>query len=489
MNSSLALYVDPEYIAAGVEPYEGKFQLISRRGIKIFPLYFFIDELNNKIDYSIVYKKDFEEGKANYFGNFFDQITDPSKIYKWYKYDSEIINLSLTILDDIKSAYFYIMKSFEEQGQFDESAPIPVNICFSDNISSKAMNFFCDFINKQNYLIKSNKITMPQLATNYVMDQKRLEFKDKKFAILEALGEHLNISVVSIYSEYDKERTNFKSYPSYGIDPRIQVIAQKIVDDINKAEGLLSNSESLKEEYKRHFKLAEELVFKLESERKPYILVETSFKIDLSRKLQTTLSIDEIEHLTSFHIRQISKFFADYFLPENSLKLDQIDHIILFGNTLNNELVKKEMNRFGSNKLIYFTSDDISILVNELTRFGQVKVKKSNVVEELAPVHQVQTTYKSVPYITISALITGNIIKVDTFDPNPGKGAAMKEIEYLGEKKFKVISCTRGLQVSDIITAITPVWTAGIQIDFLVERNGKAMGQYRTRKIAKLELK
>ena len=57
------------------------------------------------------------------------------------------------------------------------------------------------------------------------------------------------MSVVNIYTKFDSEITTNKTFANFGLDPRTFILAKKIVDDINKQEGLLSKEESLKREY------------------------------------------------------------------------------------------------------------------------------------------------------------------------------------------------------------------------------------------------
>jgi hypothetical protein len=485
MNKTLALFIGDDYLIAGVEPLLGKFTQLSKRGINKFPLYFFIDKVNHKIDYSFIYKKDFLAGNQDTIGEFLNQITDKTKTYLWYEYENDLINLLLRILEDIKNAYFYILNSISGDTPVNETDPIPVHIAFSDNIKAESQKVLKEFLIKQNFVIQKENQSFPELIVNQFLQKNDIEAEDKKFAVLEALGENLNMSVISIYSGYDRERSLFKVFNEFGTDPRIQVISKKIVDDINRYHGLLKTAEERKVEYKRHFALAEELIVKMEESTRPYLPIQTSFAVAPNQKLSTTLSVEEIEQLTSFHVQQISRFFIDHFLAVNSLNVDQLEKIILVGNTLNNELVKKEFGRFGNQKLIYLGNDDVSWAIMSLLALVKKPVQKP--ISE----NKDEQQYKEIPFIVVGNLKPEQKIKLSNNNTDKAKGSlgpSMKEFEYLGSNKFRVLSCTRGLLPGDIATSLVPNWVPGIQLDFDIERAGKNLGKYRTRPVVKIEI-
>ncbi len=484
MNKTLALYVEEEYLIAGVEPLRGKFEQISKRGISHFPFYFFIDKINHKIDYSFEYKKDYETGNLDYVGDFLKQIKDKSRTYKWYDYDNDLINLLLEILDDIKKAYFYILNSMSGDENVKETEPIPVHICFSDNVDADAQKIFKDFLSKHNFIIRNDEFTFSELIINQYLHKENIESVDKDYAILESIGEDLHMSVVKVYTGYDRERTHFKTFNDFGVDPRLQVIAKKIVDDLNRQEGLLNTGEQLKKEYKNHRRLARDLVKEIESTNRPYLRVQTNFQIDENKKLSTTLSIEEIEQLTSFHVRQISRFFVEHFAKANKQNVEDFDKIFLIGNALSNELVKKEFSRFGNEKLVFLTENEITwVLMGML-----LKPKEKNMASQAK---KTTTESKEVPFVTVGNLEVGKIVKLsnnNTDKRNGRLGPSEQVLEYLGGNTFKVLHSTRSLNKGDIATSIEPNWVAGMQINLSIKRNGQKLGIFKTRPIVRIEI-
>lgn len=487
MNTTLAIHFEQDYLIAAVEPLLHKFQQITKRKLKQFPFYFFIDKLNQKIDYSFVYKQQIEaepvssDSNKRIISDFINLITDRSITYEWYGYKNKIINLLLEILDDVKNGYFHILNS-KLKAEINEKDAIPLSLSFADSISPESVIAIKTFLRKQNFTIKQEEKSMPELLVKEVIRSKKLSFSDRKFAVIESTGEDLNMSIIAVYNEYDRERLHFKSFSEHGIDPRVQVIAKKIVDDINKQAGLLNSDEACKAEYKRQYCLAEKLVAKIEKSNRPYLDVETTFSNVADTKLKTVLSIEETERLTSFHIRQISRYFEDHFVQKNNMQVEQFERVILIGDMLNNEMVKKEFSRFNNNHLIYLTDNDLSYVLHAQLFTEAAKTANKNSSGETSG------EYRKVEFLTISNLQSEQKVRLQNNDPTPGKGDSVQEFQYLGENRFVVLQSTRSLQPGDIATVTNPAWVPGIQAELNIERNGKILGRFRTRTIVAIEM-
>lgn len=486
MNRTLALYFADDYLIAGVEPLINKFYPITKRGLNEFPFYFFIDTINHKIDYSFLYKNEADNQKTNYIGDFLTRIKDKSQTYRWYDYENELVNLLLIILNDIKDSYFSILRSIGSANDIDEKEIIPTVLAFSDDIDAKTQKILCDFLGKHSFEIKEKDKTFAELVVNQFIIKKNYPTDNKKFAVIEALGYNLNMSVVGVYNKFDRERSQFKSFNDFGQDPRIQVITKKIVDDINKQEGILKNEQAKRKEYIRHTKKAEEIIEKIETSSIPYIEIETNFLNAGNRKLRTIISVDEIEQLTSFHVQQISRFFENHFVNANNYQIEDFEKLFLVGNTLNNELVRREFNRFGQDKIIYIPNNELSTILIAML-FPERKVTtKSN-----AGIATDSNIYQTVDFLTVSKLAVGQKVKLSNNNSDPAKGsvgASVQELKYTGNNKFLVVKSTRSLTPGDIAKAITPVWVSGIQADFDIERKGKLLGRFRTRTIVKIDV-
>jgi len=502
MNKTLALHFEKDFLMAAIEPLVGRFQFITKRGENKFPFSFFIDYISNKIDYSFDYKVDYQKqeetredySNKKYVGAFMDRITQNGDTYKWYGFDTDIINLLLEILEEIRKPYFFILNS-KFDAKLDDKEPIDVKISYSSNIQPPTIKVINEFMAKHNFKTIDQNETFAELLVQQFLRKNKITLTNKKLAVIETLGDNLNMSLLSIYNEYDRELNLTETYPDFGIDPRIQVIAQKIVDDVNKQAGLLTDDAARKKEYKRHYAVAEQLAATIENSKRPYLTVNTSFATAPTLQFSTTIAIEEIERLTTFQIRQISRFFEDFFLPKKSLSVSNIDLILLIGNTLNSELIKTEFSRFGLAKLHFLPSTDIELALMALLYIPQAQATPQTVEQATLESSSAQSTqpqatdYQKVDFVNLATLKTGQQVKLNNNDPAPGKGDSTKEFKYLGNMKFLVIDSTRTLKSGDIVTASAPVWVPGIQVDLMVERNGQSLGPYRTRRVVAIWVK
>lgn len=492
MNKTLALHFETEYLLAGIEPLIGKFQQITKRGMNEFPFYFMIDKINNKIDYSFDYKDDYEKkfkdkaahnSNVRMVGDFMLRIADKSDFYRYRDYQVEIIELLLPILDDIRESYIARIKKIMD---IDHNEKIPVAISFSDNINPQNRTAIKHYIAKQNFKIAFNDFTLPGLLVDYFIEKQHISCNDNNYAVVEALGNDLNISIVKVYNEYDRERCELQSFHDFGVDPRVKVLAERIVDDINRQEGLLNTDADKKKEYKRQYPIARHYLKELERQSAPYLIIQTTFAADPERKHNINLDVQSIERETGMFIRQISRSFENV-VNKAGLQTEKLEKIFLTGNTLNNKLVQQEFSRFGSEKLQFVEDKMLSVLLIALLLPSREKPDSSSAAETTQAT-AMQREYQPTEFITVAKLKPETKIKLLNHDPTPGKGASMQEMQYLGDNKFLIINSTRSLRAGDIATAVTAVWTSGIQVDLKIERGGKALGQFRTRPIVKIEV-
>lgn len=493
MNKTLTLFFEEEYLVAVIKPFDGKYIVINQQNDIKYPLYFFVDAVNNKIDFSFTYKADFQDSKPNFFGDFLNQITDKSKKYTWYDYETHITDLLIYIINDIRNQYYDNLRKLAGNETINESDAIPLNLIFSDNIKTDSKAVVKDYLSKQNFKLTEDTGTVAEFTVLHYINKNNFKIENKNFAVLEALGTNLNMSVINVRNN-KTERKHFKVFPEYGTDPRVHVIAKKIVDDINRQEGLLSSSEDLKKEYKRHQTKAVKIVEALKNFSKPFMTLSTTFAVEPSRKLVTNLALNEIDNLSFLHSRQFASFLTDHFLQAANIKILDLDKIFLIGNTFNNELVKKEFSRFGADRLV-FMSDDVTAVFQEIYNKS---VENVNVVDNDATMFMQKNepdlttdinTFKEIANLNVAELKIGQTVKLNNFDPAPGKGASMKILQYLGNNQFVVKESTRTLKSGDLAVAITTTWTKGVQVDLDITRNGKKVGMFRTRPIVTIEIK
>jgi len=488
MDKTLTLFFEEEYLLAAIKPFDGKFTVFQQNNDIKFPFYFFVDNINNKIDYSFIYKSDFQDSKPNYYGNFLNMIIDKTQKYKWYEYETEIIDLLINIINNVRNFYFENLKKIGGDETIDESVAIPLNLVFSENVKLESREALRNYLAKQNFKINLVTKNLSELIVLHHINKNNFQIQQKDYAVVEALGENLNMSIVRVKNNV-AEKTHFKVFPEYGTDPRVHVIAKKIVDDVNRQEGLLSKTEDLKKEYKRHQTKAVKIIEALKSFKKPFLTLSTTFMVEPSRKLVTNLSIEEIDKLSFLHARQFSSFLTDHFLNTVGIKILELDKIFLVGNTFNNELVNKEFARFGNERIIYL-SDDISIVLQEAY---SKPITNEPIVDNDATMFMVDEnaiipeSYQLFEKLLVADLKIGQEIKLTNSDPV--KGIEIQIMQYLGKNKFVITESNRSLRSGDIAEPIIMTWTKSIQLDFDIHRNHKFFGRFRTRPVVKIEVK
>lgn len=491
MDKTLALFFNDDYFIAGVEPFKGKFRLITKQGMDKFPLYFYIDPVSYHIDYDFSYKADYEAGNPKAIGDFFKKITDRSQTYKWYDYDTEIIHLLGKITDDLSDLYFKYLERFTKE-HFGKDDVIPVKIAYSDNIQEAARKVLENYLQEQKFEVLQQALPVPELLVSQYMKKNRFNFEKKTFAVLETIGQNLNMSIIAIHDEYDWGRSHFKVFENYGIDPRTQIIAETIVKEINKQEGILSSTEEERREYQRQNTKAQEVIQIIETQNRPYMQVTTNFAADTTREFSVNLSTEKIEDLTAIRIRQISRFFEYHFINETNLRVEDFDQIFLLGDMFDNDLVKREFKQYGNSRLTFLKDTESEMIIRALLdneKDDEAETSGAQPGSNAEQDAEAPAAYAKKDFLTVENLTIGQQVKLLNNDPRPTKGDSMQEMKYLGNNQFMILQSTRSLQPNDVATVLTLAWVPGLKIQFDIERSGKFIGRFETREVQSIWVK
>jgi len=480
MNKTVAIHFEEDYLIAGVEPLAGKFFNLTKRGVSQFHLYFFVDEINNRIDYSKTYQENFFNKELNYFGNLLNILH--SKTFVLNTYENDCIELLNPVMSDLRQVYFSIMRSILKESEIDETLPIPLKISYSAAIQKESQAHLETFFKRSNFEVIESKQEFPLLFVKDFFRKNSIDFNNKKIAFIEAIGSDLNMYILNFYNQFESEIAIKESFTNFGLDPRNFILAKKIVDDINKQEGLIGTQEDLKQEYLRQLPLAKKWIERLETFTNPYLRIETNFAIETAKKHTINISVEELNQLTFSHIRQMGRYFESHFLVQNNLQTTQFDTIILLGDALCNALVKTEFERFGRNKVVFLNSSEISLVLRSLLYIEPVHlVNNHNATKQNEQLHEIE-------FLNVDNLTIGQTVMLTNFDPAPGKGQAIQKFTYLGDKKFLVIYSTRSLQKGEIAEPLADIWVPGMQVDLKISLEGKTRGLFKTRKIVKIEV-
>lgn len=494
MEKLLALNFSDDYLLAAVQPFAGKFSFLSATDDNKYYFYFRVNPYTQQIDFGADYKKNFRDRQGLYLGDLIKNIEQGNR-YNIDTISEDYLTLFDCIIKPLRELYEKKMRVFDNSFSFDSNTVITAVAVFSDNISDNAKEKIINYFKKKNITINAT-LSTDELAVKYFTTKKGLFCQNRKFAVLEALGSNLNMSIVWANNKEFK-REQFRQFRGYGIDPMIKVIAEKIVKSVNITEHIIDseNKDEINAEIIRHYDKAAAVIRHFEQNaQKRTIKISTVFACNPTNKISVNLSLDELNQ-TAYNIsRQYSAFFTNSFLSVNDIKISSLENVILLGNSLGNKSVLQEFNTLASSKVQYFNSLEAEDILMEAFSMDLQSIEENNFQEQIPLDDMEESTQflsisKTVNELDISTLQKGQIVYLDTFDSTPGKGAAFQELEFLGGVVFRVVSSGRSLKQGDTAQAIFNIWRINMQLDFLITRSGKNLGRFRTRVVKKITLK
>lgn len=350
MNRRLALYVDRDFLMAGVKPYD-TFMPIHVKGYSRVPLYFFADPAANKIYYGERYRAEFEDGVPNTFGDFLGSILDEKLTYRVFHYTVPVVELLKVVMDDLRREYLTVLGELTQT--LDPSAKIPLSIAWSDQVAEPSRKVFADYLRRIGYEVDEVAYQPAEMLTlSLFAAQLLVPGQHKRLVVMEAFNEDLNYSLVQCYNAASVERTAKQTFPLLGVDSRVNVISNYTVNYVNSRRRLLGSKEELEKEYRRHFRFSREWTRQLDAEARPFMEVKTDFAVERGVENKVVLKKEEIEQLVTFHIRHLSQSF-ELFLEKEGQRPEEIDKLILVGESLRSSAeLRREIERFGADKLL-----------------------------------------------------------------------------------------------------------------------------------------
>ena len=463
----LSTFIDKNYLIFVLNKSELEQYVLKHQNNYCFPLYFYLDKHQDKISFNTNFKPFYFAQDPNFIGNFWENLTN-KKTYLWKGQKNNYSQLFALMLDEVKT----------------KTSELSIKLIFSDNIKSENKNIIQEIFRSQGFVLEEQILCLPELVLKNHIDENSLYIQNKKFAVLEALEDSLNISIVQV-KENQISRLEQKSFVKQGIDPHKYVIAKEIVDDISRSAKIHNEPQLIENEYKRHELKAEKIIPVLEKSAQNILSLSTSFAEDLEKRYITKINISEINKLVEIQAKKILASFIDNF----KIKTTELDKLFLIGDALNNTLVKNEFAHFGKDKIIYFTNDISSIIKTSLIEQNQDAIDDEATMflatdDEQSTIRE----YSEVQTLELSNLEIGKYVKLTNNDPRPGKGESIQVFEHQGENKLKVVESTRSLKKGDIVELITLTWHQGIQVMLKIYRKNNYKGKFKTREIQKIEI-
>jgi|GEM_PF-2839953 len=350
MNNRLALYVDKDFMLAGVKPFD-TFKPITAKGYARIPLYFFVDTSANLVFYGEKYRGDYEDNLPNTYGDFLDTLLDEKARYQVAHYPVPVIELLKVVMDDVRREYLTLLG--ELTNSLDPAARIPVSIAWADGVQEASRTAVAAYLRRIGYDVdEAAYVPVEMLVLSLFAAGTLAPALHKRIVVMEAFGEDLNYALLQCYNAASVERTGRHTYPLLGVDSRVNVIARYTVDYVNNRRRLLLNKDEQEKEYRRHFRVAREWTRLLGTDPRPFIEVKTDFAVERGVDNKVVLKKDEIEQLVTFQVRQVSQSF-ELFLGRENQRPEDVDKIILLGESLRSSAeLRGDMSRFGPDKLL-----------------------------------------------------------------------------------------------------------------------------------------
>ena len=411
---------------------------------------------------------------------------------------------------------------------------------FSDSVGETARVAVGESLMRSGLQISSRE-TLPAVIARHFAKSRGMLCNNRKMAVVETLGDDINMYLVNIDGGNCTILAQ-RNAEGLGVDPLARAIAQKIVNTVNVNAHVIApnDGKALSSEILRHYSLSEKVIAYFDKNpNKDTIKLSTNFACAPAQKYPVGLSREELYADAANFSRQYTALFANELLAANSCRVIDLEAIILVGNTLEKPNILKGFQEIGGTKVFAFHGDFVEFMDgmiaiamptapatnnaapaaedNEGTMFQMADAPTTpeppkQSVTPPPPVTPPQQTvtppppvtppqqpvtpqqpsgpvYRDVPQVVVDNLKQGTLVYVDTFDPTPGKGAAFQELEYQSEGYFLVIGSSRSLAPGDIAKPLSKVWQGGMQLDFMITRDGRSIGKFRTRMVKRIRIK
>lgn len=343
-------------------------------------------------------------------------------------------------------------------------------------------------------------------AAGYYATNAGLLCRNRIFAVVMASDTDMELSIIKADETSfvcDKSRT----FPQLGVGPLARAIAEKIVSQANMSTGLIPQGDQamMASELRNHYALSAKVIDYIAAHPdKESLKMKTSFQCAPDQAIAVSLSIPEVKSMAAAYTRQYITAFSEFMAGVNVSLLD-VEKIIVVGDTLIQDPVDKEFLSLGTNDVVFYPSSSLGD-INAWTPPAPDDATTQFMVEEKPtpppipefikpepplppPPPQPLKEFREIPKLNIPAVVHGTVVRIDTFDSTPGKGAAYQELEFLGAGLFRVVSCNRSLVPGDIVKPYDTVWNCSRQLDEEVTRGATPLGRFRTRVLVRISVK
>ncbi len=479
MNRRLSIYFTADYLIAGMQPFN-EFRQLASRGMKRFGFYFLIDPQTGRIDFGEQYRTEFENRNPNVFGNWIERILDPDATIPRHQQHVPCIDLLDLIVAELRE--LYLAKLEEHASSVEVQEKIPLFLSFADNVSGQARQKVRNFLENHEMDVRSDASIPAERYVASLCGSGPINPRSQ-FIMLEALGNDLQMSHVN----GEMMRKQVESFPGFGTDPRIGVIARYMVDQVNATTHRLVSESEIELETLRQIPLAEATLKDLQSTNRPFTRTTLSFAIEPNVDRNVIVTREDIEQATNLQIRNLTRQLEN-FIRDCGLRVEEVSKIIAIGPPFSNDKLNTELERYGKDRLQVLTEEQETLVLKGLMVLPDPRSGFTATGREPGPVSLPPPV---VPHVVPDQLQIGQKVRLRT-NNNDGKGEAVEEFQYSGNNSFLVLASSRGtLMPNDFVRNLTPAWVPSLSLEFELFRNGQRFPNpntiYSTRKLLSIE--
>jgi tetratricopeptide (TPR) repeat protein len=399
MDNYLILHIDIEFIAGIVYTGNGRSHPIKNGNEELLWLYFFNDPRQNKVTFGKDNKKHYNNLELNYFGDFFNQITEDNLKFNVRGTLRPILELieNSGLLELLRNKYKEVTLDVEEK--------IPTLITFSSSISNSAKQLMVEFLASRNFNIESYTIPLAELISFYYLKEDKISASHgKSILFLKATNTALHLMKLNFTDGYFlKEETTSLIYKGKGYDPRKKSIVKLVVNEVNTATGVLSSSDEIEKECERFESIAEDWLKRIDasSGNRPIFIRAISLSLAPYMFKDILVRREDIENDTGYYIQELIDIY-NAFESDHITEKASIASVILFGNCFNNSLIKKKFeNQIDQEKLIIATTNKLLEILSvypsiDIRRYSdtEARIKALAQAESEAKAQQSAMEYK-----------------------------------------------------------------------------------------------
>jgi tetratricopeptide (TPR) repeat protein len=351
MDNFLIIYADVEFIAGIISNSKGlHVPCKNKNGDEFLWLYFFNDPGLNKVTFGRGNKNHFYNQEFNYYGDFFDQITEVNSTFLIRGTKRPLIELleHSGLIKLLQEAYY-------KQNISGNQSTINTLITFSSAISDSARQIFADYLMSAGFDVKSQTIHIAELITLYFWKQNRFESDNNKVVLLfkatNSTFEMIKLNFIDGY--FFNDEASAEQHKGKGTDPRKKAITRYIVEYLNSFSRALNSHEEKEKESERFEDKADEWLRLLDLKGKEPLRIGSQFiSRNPNNRYEVLVRKENIDSDTKHYTDELIKL-SKKFVTKNLQEKSEIASIILFGDNLNNSQIKEEFEKLsGKDKLI-----------------------------------------------------------------------------------------------------------------------------------------